>query len=450
MKKLLFLLVLSLAALGFLPSQSASPPLADDLAISTNVLVSLPGNLRPEEVTIAVNPLDPLNLVAGSNLDFFYYTFDGGHSWTEGQLTSPLGVWGDPCVIFDTEGNCYYGHLSRPPAETGDFLDRIVVQKSTDGGRTWSGGAGIGLNPPKDQDKDWLAADMTDSPFRGNLYLAWTEFDQYGSPNPSLQTRILFAVSSDHGESWSSPVTVSDIPGNCLDSDETVEGAVPAVGPNGEVYLSWSGPLGIVFDKSLDGGRTFGQDVLVTDQPGGWDLSVPGIYRCNGMPVTACDTSNSPYRGSVYIMWSDQRNGADDTDVFLSKSADSGKTWGPAIRVNDDPPGRHQFFPWMAVDQTSGHIYIVFYDRRDSSDIVTEVYLARSTDGGNTFQNCRVSEYSIRPASGIFFGDYINVVAHDGVIHAIWTRMDGIDMSVWSCLIEEGELPQGRKTRSVQ
>ena len=80
---------------------------------------------------------------------------------------------------------------------------------------------------------------------------------------------------------------ISDKGGNCVDSDSTVEGAVPAIGPNGEVFVSWAGPLGIMFDKSTDGGVTFGNDTFVTTQPGGWDFDVPAIYRANGLPITA-------------------------------------------------------------------------------------------------------------------------------------------------------------------
>jgi hypothetical protein len=433
MKKLIIGIAAIFFLLGLMVSKNVNLPSSDGLLLSRNVLVSHPGNIQPEEVTICINPKDPLNVIAGSNLDYYYYSTDGGYTWTEGRLNSTLGVWGDPSAIFDAEGNLYYAHLSNP--YEGDFIDRIVVQKSTDGGQTWNDGVGIGLNPPKDQDKEWLAADHTFSQYRNSLYAAWTEFDRYGSPDPGDRTRILFSYSRDFSESWSDPVVVSDVTGNCLDSDETVEGAVPAVGPEGQVYLSWAGPLGIVFDKSLDGGLTFGDDIFVDSMPGGWNLYVPGIYRCNGMPVTACDISDSPYRGNIYIMWSDQRNGIHDTDVFLVKSTDGGATWGPVKRVNDDPPGKQQFFPWMTVDQTTGNIYVVFYDRRDSKDYSTEVYLAKSSDGGETFRNYKISEYPFRSVSGIFFGDYINIAANEGKIHAIWARMDGIDLSIWTTVI---------------
>jgi hypothetical protein len=426
-----------LVLLGMLLSKNANLPNTGSISLSPNVLVSLPGNFRPEEVSICINPLNPLNVVAASNLDFYYYSFDGGITWMEGRLGSSLGVWGDPCVIFDAEGNLYYGHLSDPL--DGDFIDRIVVQKSTDGGQTWSDGAGIGLNPPKDQDKEWLAADCTDSPFRNTVYAAWTEFDRYGSGIPEDRTRILFSYSRDFGITWTDPIIVSDLTGDCLDSDNTVEGAVPAIGPQGEVYLSWAGPQGILFDKSLDGGETFGEDIFVASMPGGWDIDIPGIFRCNGFPVTACDISDSPYRGNIYIMWVDQRNGIDDTDVFLIKSTDGGETWGPIIRVNDDPPGKHQFFAWMTIDQITGHIYVVFYDRRDSYDFSTEVYLARSVDGGETFTNHKISDYPFRPVSGVFFGDYISVAAQNGIIYAAWARMDGIDLSIWATKIIDQE-----------
>lgn len=401
-----------------------------------NIRVNNPASVNPEEVTIAINPTNPMNLAAGANIRYYYYSNDGGNSWSEGQLSSPLGVWGDPSVTFDLSGNLYFAHLSNPPSP-GYWIDRIVVQKSTDGGASWNSGSGIWFVPPKNQDKEWLAVDMTESDFRNRLYASWTEFDSYGSSSEFDSTRILFSFSSDGGSSWNPAVTVSDRPGNCVDSDSTVEGAVPAVGPNGEIYLSWSGPGGIMFDKSTDGGSSWGQDQMAATQPGGWDFNVEGIYRCNGMPVTACDVSGSPYRGTVYIQWSDQRNGAGNTDIFIIKSTDQGSTWSEIKRVNDDLTSREQFFSWMTIDQSTGYLYVVFYDRRERSGNYTDVYVAKSTDGGESFDNFKVSETSFLPTSGIFFGDYINIAAHDRKIYPIWMRLDGSALSVWTTMIEE-------------
>jgi len=398
-----------------------------------NVRVSRLGSHDPEEVTISINPTNPLNVAAGANINYYYYSFDGGKSWSEGRLQSKLGVYGDPSVVFDAEGDLFFGHLSNPL--DGAWLDRIVVQKSSNGGKNWDSGVGVGLNPPKHQDKEWLAVDLTNSRYRNRKYMAWTEFDRYGSSNPNDSTRILFSCCDN--SSWSKPIRISDKGGNCIDNDETVEGAVPAVGPNGEVYISWSGPLGIMFDKSLDGGKTFGTDIFVTDQPGGWAFQIPGISRCNGMPVTACDISDSPYNGTIYVMWSDQRNGIHNTDVFLIKSTDGGKTWAERKRVNDDNSKRHQFFPWMAIDPFTGYIYIVFYDRRNTTENETEVYVAKSTDGGETFQNFKVSETAFTPVKNIFFGDYTNIAAYNGMVYPIWMRMDNSNLSIWTAIIAD-------------
>jgi hypothetical protein len=399
-----------------------------------NILIDNTGS--PEEVTIAINPLNPNVLAAGANIDCFYRSTNGGLNWTESQLISNnLGVWGDPVVLFDSLGNLYYAHLSNPIS--GWWIDRIVVQLSTNNGLTWNDGVGIyqGIQPQA-QDKEWLAVDHTQSPYRGTIYATWTEFDDYGSSSASDSSRIRFSKSTNQGLTWSQTKVISDISGNCIDSDNTTEGAVPAVGPNGEIYVAWAGPMGIVLDKSLDGGETWGQDIFVSNIPGGWDFDVSGIYRCNGLPITMCDISNSPYRSYVYVVWSDQRNGATDTDIFMAKSTNGGTTWSAPIRVNNDNTTRHQFFVWSAIDPSTGHLWFVFYDRRNTTGAATDVFVAKSTDGGTTFENFKVSESSFTPTSGTFFGDYTNIAALNGNIYPIWMRLQS-SLSVWMTTIQD-------------
>ena len=393
------------------------------------------GTGSPEEVTISINPMNPDVLAAGANIDNFYRSTNGGQTWIETHLVSNLlGVWGDPVVLFDSVGNLYYAHLSNP-IPPGYWIDRIVVQKSTNNGVSWNDGVGVGFVAPKNQDKEWLAVDHSQSSYRGNIYMTWTEFDSYGSSNPNDSSRIRFSKSTDQGNTWSTAITISDVSGNCIDSDNTTEGAVPCVGPNGEIYVSWAGPVGLVFDKSIDGGQTWGADIFISNIPGGWDYDVPGISRCNGLPVTMCDISNSLYRGHIYSCWTDQRNGTSDTDVFLSKSTDGGNSWSSPLRVNDDISARHQFFVWSNIDPFTGHLWFVFYDRRNTTGSATDVYVAKSFDGGQTFENFKVSESSFTPNSGIFFGDYTNIAAWNGKVYPIWMRLQSNQLSVWNTII---------------
>jgi hypothetical protein len=227
----------------------------------------------------------------------------------------------------------------------------------------------------------------------------------------------MLSRSRDGGRSFSPPVEISDDTGDARDSDGTVEGAVPVSGPDGDVLIAWAGPKGIVFDRSTDGGWSFGKDVVVSATPGGWDSPVPGLERHNGMPVTAVDLSEGPRKGTVYVNWIDDRNG--DLDVFVSSSRDSGRTWSAPVRVNDDPKGAAQMFTWMAVDPVDGAINVIFHDRRDQTGTKTGVTLARSVDGGTSFVNylLAVPAFDCCDRSG-FFGDYNGIDAYGGRVLA--------------------------------
>jgi hypothetical protein len=396
------------------------------------VRITEPNALNPAEVTIAINPKNPDNIIAASFQtglpprpragSYHYVTFDGGKTWTTVPTPDPKNlVQGDDVVAFSSDGIAYHVHLSfdgirqmRPArAENG-----MIVNVSKDGGKTWSDGTPAinHLNTVIPfEDKPGLVVDNAPgSRSKGNVYLAWTRFDVYGSSDPEHHSQIYFSRSTDHGQTFSMPMRISDTGGDCLDSDNTVEGAVPAIGPNGEVYVVWAGPLGLVFDKSTDGGLTFGKDKVIGNIPGGWDFGVQGLERANGMPNTAVDLSNGPNKGTLYVNWIDARNG--DPDVFVMSSRDGGKSWSQPVRVNDDKVknGKEQFFTWMSVDPIDGSVNVVFYDRRDTSGAETGLTLARSVDGGRSFVNRKIDVQPFTPNPHVFFGDYSSISAYDG------------------------------------
>lgn len=441
-------LPLLFAALLLLSACSVAQKTASTPQTFTNVLIAQGQKSNPYgpcEPTICVNPTNPLNVAAGAIMDRYYWSQDGGRTWQSGALASSHGVFGDPVLVADAQGNFYYAHLSDPEGKqwAGEkLLDRIVVQKSTDGGKTYNDGSYCGMRHPKDQDKHWLATD----PKTHVVYCTWTEFDVYGSHDlANDHSRILFSKSADGGATWSEALKINQFEGDCEDDDGTTEGAVPAVGPNGEVYVAWAWNNKIWFDRSTDGGQTWlEKDVVVADQPGGWTFDIPGITRCNGMPVLVCDLSDGPHRGTLYVNWSDQRRGENDTDIWMAKSTDGGRTWSKPLRINDDKKGSHQFLTWLAVDQVTGHLYCVFYDRRNHTDERTDVYLAVSRNGGKGFENLKISESPFDPTKFVFFGDYNHISAHNGTVRPIWTRLEKGVLSVWTALIDF-PVPAGKK-----
>ncbi|MEM8896485.1 MAG: sialidase family protein [Bacteroidota bacterium] len=398
------------------------------------------GEYPPCEPSIAINLTDTDNILGAAILDKAYVTKDGGKTWKTVKLTSPYGVFGDPCVISDSKGNFYYFHLADPKGKGRSkeaWLDRIVSQKSVDGGLTWDKGTFMGYHPPKDQDKEWAAVDLQND----YLYTTWTQFDHYGDTSPDCESNILFARSKNGSKSWEFSKPINQKSGDCIDDDDTTEGAVPTVGPNGEVYVSWALRDTLFFNRSLDKGKSWLQEELVAAvQEEGWALDIPGIFRANGMPVTVCDVSNGPNRGTIYINYADQSEGTDDTDIWLIKSTDQGNSWSTPKRVNDDGPSKHQFFSWMTIDQSTGYLYVVFYDRRAYDDIQTDVYLAFSKNGGETFTNVKISETPFTPKDKVFFGDYTHIAAHNGIVCPIWTRMDKGKTSVMTAVIQQKDL----------
>ena len=133
----------------------------------------------PNEPSIAINPKNTNELVAGSNINNYYYSTDGGLNWTEDILSSTYGVWGDPAIACDTTGSFYFFHLSNPPS--GSWIDRIVSQRMPSLGAAWTNGGFAGLNGNKAQDKHWVTIDRSTNV----IYMTWTEFDSYGSTTPT-------------------------------------------------------------------------------------------------------------------------------------------------------------------------------------------------------------------------------------------------------------------------
>ena len=398
------------------------------------------GKREANEPSIWINPKNPNEIMAGSNLHFWYFSKDSGNTWETNILRSSYGVWGDPCIITNASGEFIFSHLSSPDTSVhsdGSWIDRIVTQTFLKESSTFTDGTFLQKNETKAQDKQWMAL----CPKTDNVYMSWTEFDKYGSSDKDKHSRILFAKSTNGGDSWSSSKTISTFEGDCMDSDFTTEGAMPVITPDGTVIVVWSFDDKLWIQRSEDQGETWlSEEREIHNQIGGWEYSIPGLGRSNGFPIVKADYFSPDGNGTIYLNWSDQAFGFNDTDIWFSKSTDKGETWSKKTKVNDDDSGNHQFLTWMDVDQSTGYIYFVFYDRREYLDNQTDVYMAISKDKGETFQNFKISESTFTPSEKKFLGDYNNLSVRDNIIRPVWTRQDSGVQYIMTALVEPDKI----------
>ncbi|HCW06048.1 MAG TPA: hypothetical protein DGG95_01640, partial [Cytophagales bacterium] len=104
-------------------------------------------------------------------------------------------------------------------------------------------------------------------------------------------------------------------------------------------------------------------------------------------------------------------------------SDDQGNSWSAPQKIST---GFQSWFPWIAVDNTTGYVFVIYYSMDvGNTNYTTNTYLAISTDGGLTFQNQKVSDMShitspIPGFGGGYQGDYIGLTAHNGIAYPAW------------------------------
>lgn len=377
--------------------------------------------VETNEPSISIDPKYPGTQLLGSNVDLVFQSSDGGFTWTPKRMDTKEGFYGDPVVYIGKDGTQYLCHLAKNKnLKWPDHFDRIVFERSTDGGESFTS-TGVGHNPGKVQDKPWFHVDEGKrSRYKNRIYLTWTEFDKYGSRNSGDSSRIRFAYSVNGGKSFDSLRIISDRCGDAADDDLTLEGVTTTTGKRGEVYAVWAGDGQLWFDKSMDGGNTWGKDKVIGQQAGGWHQEIKGLMRSNSMPFLIADK-----KGRLYVIYG--ANNLGDHDIFYLYSKDKGETWSDPIRVNDDAigNGKDQYMPNICLDQKKNRLYAVFYDRRNSMyNRYTDVYAARinKNKAGN---NVRITNESFcAPGKSVFFGDYIGIAAARNVIRLAYTKYD--------------------------
>ncbi|TMB22847.1 MAG: hypothetical protein E6J65_14280 [Deltaproteobacteria bacterium] len=358
---------------------------------------------RQAEETIAFNPLDANNLLAGQNdsrVGFnqcgIDWSMDNGNHWGDllppfrQKLNNPAGqeptpsdpnrhtivggpgtnhtydVGSDPAVAFDALGRGYFSCVifdaasnasglyvaQSPPGAHGSFFFNItnrafmVVEDNS---------------PLVFHDKNFIAADRyPSSPNRGNVYVTWTAF-RFTATGDYQQGPIFGSMSTDGGRHFSTPEDISASSdtlcffGNFFDPTlsehkcDFNQGSDPTVLPNGDLV--------VIFNN----GNT------PAGNPNGQQLGV------------VCHPTGNSANGTAHLNCTEPTKVGDDV-ITGEPQCDFGRgpeecIPGAYIRTND--------FPRISRNTQNNHLYAVWQDYRNGE---YDIQLSISKDGGHTWK----------------------------------------------------------------
>ena len=323
---------------------------------------------------------------------------DGGVTWE--PITLPGDETGsfDPMVVPGPDGKmwilyCFMGAntlggvLPDQPART---AGTIMVWSTDDEGATWVGPARLRSPVPPDHAR--VAADWTDGPNRGRLYVVWNDVrDSFIRDDFQLFLHTL----DDGGKVVSEPKLLATIGGGKLVATEPV---VLSDGTLLVTFYQYFFPLSdeensrmpFFTMRSEDGGETFTEpEVAFRIGTHSWPYAQTEMASAFTLPIVIWDRTEGPHRDNIYTVW-DQVSGG-TSDIWFRRSTDGGRRWSDAFKVNDNAPPApgdpldDRMIPGVEVNR-DGVVGVAWYDRRgDDTHRCWELYFASSDDGGESF-----------------------------------------------------------------
>lgn len=389
----------------------------------------------------AINPTNSSNIVGEYQQDRWNdggarglvasVSHDGGSTWRRvvvpGVTRCSDGTYdraSDPWVSFASNGDLYAISLS---FDVFDTRNAILVNKSTDGGDTWSAPTVLTADNTDGLDKESVTVDPHNPQV---VYAAW---DRLLSPGGSLhasdtgffharafKSQTFFAKSTDGGRTWSEPTQIY--------TDTSFSGSIGSiirVRPDGVLLdglatygnAAWKGGpcASISILSSPDGGASWTKKPTIVSPLtctyfGAHDPDTGAPVRSGGLIDFAVDGN------TAYAVWEDAVAGEPTTGhILFSQSTDGGASWSAPTVISKSPAGVDAFIPTIAVN-ASHTVGVTYYDFRNNQlggSADTNVWLVRCSAGcesaGNWAEVPVAGPFDLHQApvaGGEFVGDY--------------------------------------------
>jgi len=411
---------------GFRPFVRATQSEVSAVAFGRNIVATYNNSAG---LHVIPNPRGPGLVVDRVLLSGFSVSQDGGDTWNSGFIPPSAGnaeTFGDPSLGVDRFGNFYFANLAANIQGHGT----IQVNKSSDGGRTWS--AGVVVQVDDASDKEWLA--VGPDPVhkdRDNVYVTWTNFQK-------TACELRFGRSVDGGVTWTAQtilVPTADPnpvnPQNCLTFSNPVVDTI-----TGTLYVPFlrfsnANQDFIQMLISDDAGESFhfatfnipgapNPTVMPITQPGeltecgatrqangrfsvnarltihagnNVDKSLTGLRRFVNASRLTVQPALAARNGKLYLAWSNSTSSffgdpAGNSNILFIRSDDGGGTWSTALIVNPLLTTDVQHvLPALAIDQDPNDVHISYYTQHDNGTV--DLDMANSHDRGSSFPTDR-------------------------------------------------------------
>lgn len=302
----------------------------------------------------------------GNSEIYYKRSTNNGLSWgSDTRLTNAAGPSENPGLVVSGQDVYIVWNDNR------DGNGEIYFKRSSDGGNNWlpdirlTNSTSVSIYPA-------IAVNGS------VLHITWQD-------GRDGNDEIYYKRSTAKGQTWSNDTRLT----NNLFLSWTPE--ISVIGETLNIFFddNRAGVINVFNKRSTNGGLTWGTDTQLTTSP-----------------HIAQNTSSSVTGETIYITYREYFIGS-NTEIFVKRSLNSGATWGPAVRITNDP--EESISPSIAV--LGSNVHLIWWDRRDSN---WEMYNRRSTDGGLNWGN------EIRLTHTPSNSYYPSIAVSGSTVHAVW------------------------------
>ena len=199
-------------------------------------------------------------------------------------------------------------------------------------------------------------------------------------------------------------------PGGIEHRSKYISPPAAAIDDEGRVYVAWfeeeKDVNSLYLAVSGDGGKTFSPEVRVN----GPDEAPSSVHDAPGIALGP--------KGEVYLAWSAKRaEGEFSSDLRFAASTDSGRSFSPSVKVNDNANPASASFASIAAGE-DGIVYAAWLDSREKGTKGTATYAAYSKDNGRHFGKNALIGYDSCPCCRTAVA-----VGRDNSLYVVWRKV---------------------------